>query len=413
MSARDRSFRVAVRAFEPFEEAIANEWRLFKETHGTELELDAVPLELHPLYESLLGNDGLRRGDWDVAFLSSDWFREARDHNAVVNLTPFLRESPPGDYPEGWATSLLDSQQFGDVTIGLPYHDGPECLIYRADLFNDPGTQSAYRDRHGRDLRPPRSWEEFHDVARFFNRPDQGLFGTAFAAYPDGHNTVYDFCLLVWSRGGELFDPDGDLQLLTEQAVEALTFYRNIVNDQKASHPDSRDFDSVRAGQAFANGELAMAINWFGFATVAATHQSSSVRGKVDIAAVPGLNEQGISLNSYWILAVAAGSPHVDTAYQFLRFCASPEMDRLLTKIGGTGCRTSTWRDLEINAAIPFYHRLESLHSVARSLPRREDWSTLASVIDTVVLAAINTDEAIHSILERYQAQIAHHNGDS
>lgn len=409
MTERDRTFRIAVRAFGPFEDAIARQWALFNKTNDTKLELEAVPLDLHPLYESILENDGLRCGDWDVAFLSSDWFKEVRDRDAVVNVAPLLRALPPEGYPEGWARSLLKSQQFGDVTIGLPYHDGPECLIFRTDLFSDPENQETYQERHGRELRPPENWDEFRDTARFFHRPSQGLYGTAFAAYPDGHNTVYDFCLLLWSRGGELFDSAGNVQLVTDEAVAALTFYRQMVNDRNASHPDSRDLDSVRAGQAFANGELAMAINWFGFATVAATHPSSKVRGMVDIAPVPGQDGEGISLNSYWILAVGAGSPHVKTAYEFLRFCGSPEMDRLLTEVGGIGCRISTWNDSKINATVPFYHKLEPLHTIARSLPRRADWSVFASVIDAVVLATINTDEQIRSILEKYQVQISHH----
>lgn len=406
MTERDRKFRVAVRAFGPFEEAIARQWELFKQSNGTDFELEAVPLDLHPLYESILGDDGLRRGDWDVAFLSSDWFKEVRDRGSAVDLTPLLSVSPPDGYPDAWANSLLENQQFGDVTIGLPYHNGPECLIFRTDLFNSPDNQASYREHHGGDLRPPQSWDEFHDVARFFNRPDQGLFGTAFAAYPDRHNTVYDFCLLVWSRGGELLDASGNIQLVTREAVEALTFYREIINDWNASHPDSRELDSVRAGQAFANGEVAMAINWFGFATVAETHPSSKVRGKVGITSVPSRRGRGISLSSYWILAVAAGSPHVAMAYDFVRFCTSPEMDLLLTEVGGIGCRLSTWRDSKINATIPFYHQLESLHSVARGLPQRADWSAIASVIDDVVLAAIDTDEPIRMILERHQARL-------
>jgi multiple sugar transport system substrate-binding protein len=407
MTQRDRTFRIAVRAFQPFEEAIARQWDHFRESSGTTLELEAVPFDLHQLYGAILEDDGLRRGDWDAAFLSSDWFTEVRDRGAAVDLTPLLHESPPEGYPGGWTSSLRESQQFGDVTIGLPYHDGPECLIFRSDLFNSPDNQALYREQHSRDLKPPVSWDEFHDVARFFNRPEQGLFGTAFAAYPDRHNTVYDFCLLVWSRGGQLFTADGNIQLVTDEAVAALTFYREIVNDRDASHPGSRDFDSVRAGQAFANGEVAMAINWFGFATMAETHPSSKVRGHVDITSVPGDQGKGISLNSYWILAVAAGSPHTATAYDFVRFCASPAMDRLLTEIGGIGCRLSTWQDADINAAIPFYHRLESLHSVARSLPRRADWSVIASAIDDVILETINSDAPIRPILERHQALVS------
>ena len=108
--------------------------------------------------------------------------------------------------------------QFDDIVLGLPYHDGPECLIYRTDLFEDPDEQARYLAQHGQPLNVPRTWDEFQQVARFFQRPETDLYGTVFAAYPDGHNTVYDFCLQLWTRGGELFDEQGKWNLQTEEA---------------------------------------------------------------------------------------------------------------------------------------------------------------------------------------------------
>ena len=71
--------------------------------------------------------------------------------------------------------------------------------------------------------------------------------------------------------------------LITHAAIEALDFYRNIVNNKDAVHPKSKDFGSVEAGMAFAEGEAAMAINWFGFASMCEVIEESKVKGKVDI----------------------------------------------------------------------------------------------------------------------------------
>jgi multiple sugar transport system substrate-binding protein len=71
-----------------------------------------------------------------------------------------------------------------------PYHDGPECLIDRSDWFGDPAKRAAFESAHGKPLAPPRTWAEFERIARFFTRPADGRFGTVFAAYLDGHNTV-------------------------------------------------------------------------------------------------------------------------------------------------------------------------------------------------------------------------------
>jgi multiple sugar transport system substrate-binding protein len=119
-----------------------------------------------------------------------------------MDLAPLIKANPPQDYPEGWTPSLLHFQLFDGHIIGLPYHDGPACFIYRKDLFADPAEQATYRAQTGASLQVPTTWPEFQQVARFFTRPQDNLYGTVFAAYPDGHNTVYDFCLQLWTRGG-------------------------------------------------------------------------------------------------------------------------------------------------------------------------------------------------------------------
>jgi multiple sugar transport system substrate-binding protein len=273
----------------------------------------------------------------------------------------------------------------------LPYHDGPECLIYRKDLF----------DRAG--LAPPRTWDEFHAAARRFTAPSENCYGAVFAAYPDGHNTVYDFCLQLWSRGGELFDAAGRPQLRTEPAVEALRFYRAILRDAAAVHPRCSEFDSVQSGFAFARGEVALMVNWFGFAAMCETSPESKARGRVAVARVPG----NISLNVYWILGIPARCARPDLAWRFLRHCASAPMDKLLTLEGGIGCRRSTWEDAEVNRAIPFYREMERLHMGARELPRLAEWSHIASAIDSLVLAAIGSDRPESELLAEAQERIA------
>jgi len=403
---RDSTMRIAIRKFDPFEVAIRQQWEHFAAASGVELSLEPVQLDLHDLVETLITNGGLRNGEWDIAFLSSDWFAEIHELRAVVDLTPYLADSPPDGYPDGWPRSLIAHQRFGEVTLGLPYHDGPECLIYRTELFGDPGEQAAYRARYGTPLAPPRTWDEFTQIAEFFHRPDDGSMARRLPPTPMGTTLSSIFACNCGVGAGELFDADGNARFVSDEAVAALEYYRSIMMNTGAIHPRSSGMDSVAAGTAIADGEVAMAVNWFGFAAFAAAHPSSRVRGKIDIAAIPTSSQQGLSLNSYWILGIGAGSPHIPTAYEFLRFCASPEMDLLLTEQGGIGCRRSTWTHPGINAAIPFYHRLDGLHAVARTLPRRADWGRIASAIDGIVLDTIGTSEPVRSILERHALDI-------
>ncbi len=405
MTDRNQLFRIAVRKFGPFESAIFKQWEAFNALHQTGLTLEAVPFDLHPLYESLFVNGGLIKGDWDIAFMNTDWLAEAGEAGALFDLSPLIDADPPEGYPAAWTESLLRLQKFGNRILGLPYHDGPECLLYRKDLFESPAESTRFAHRYGEPLQIPQTWEQFHRIAQFFTRPERGLYGTAFAAFPDGHNTVYDFCLQLWTRNGELFDDSGRMLLDTPAARESLAYYRQILKDEFAVHPASRTFDSVKAGFAFAAGEIAMMVNWFGFASMSETIAESKVRGCVGITPIPTGSGPRVSLNVYWILGIAAGSPHRDVAWKFLRHCASPEMDKLLTLEGAIGCRKSTWSDPQVNAAIPFYHVLEVLHEGARELPRLTQWAKLAEVIDRMVLDVIETEESIARITGRAQAR--------
>jgi multiple sugar transport system substrate-binding protein len=404
---RLQTFRIAVRKFPPFEAAIRAQWAAFEETNRTGLRLDLVSMDLQQLQEALFTSGGMSSGDWDVAFIASDWVSSMHSMGCAVDLRTHLKRDPPPDYPAGWSPSLLRLQRFDGRVLGVPYHDGPECLIYRRDLFDDPDRRRSFRDLYGRELAPPRTWNEFHEIARFLNDPAQDLYGAAFAAYPDGHNSVYDFLLQLWTRGGELHSPSGEMHLNTPEAHAGLSFYRDIVTDRSASHPNCLQLDSVGLGERFAAGEVAMMINWFGFAAHAQISSDSSVRGVVDIACIPAENRgKSVSLNVYWILSLPEGSPHRELAWQFLRHTQTPEMDKITSTSGAIGCRRSTWSDPDVIAEIPFYRQMEALHANAREIPRQADWRQIASIIDTLITRSVSTDISISALLEEADAEL-------
>jgi len=407
MSASADKFTIAVRKFGPFESTMEKLWDSFCKQSGCTMEAEMVPMDLHPLHKATLENKGLANGDWDVAHINTDWIYEAYTSGAVENLKDYIEHNPPANYPIGWSNSLLRMQQFGQDIMGLPFHDGPECFIYRKDLFNDPNENQAYEAQFGKPLEVPKTWEDFQQVARFFNRPEQNLYGSVFACLPDGHNTVFDFCLQLWTRGGSLVDDDGKVNIDTIQAIEGLEFYRRLVKDKEAVHPKSTEYESVQAGMAFARGEVAMMVNWFGFASMCEVYDESKVKGKVDIALLPhSEGNESASLNVYWLYTIGSGSRNKKLAYDFIRFAVNQENDKLLTLEGGIGCRISTWKDEEINEVIPYYHKLEMLHQVAKSLPQKSNWAQIAEIIDGAVLKAMNTEKASDEILCEAQEKI-------
>ncbi|WP_281227856.1 ABC transporter substrate-binding protein [Flavobacterium aquiphilum] len=399
--------RIAIRKFDPFESTLQKLWDSFCQKNNITLEAEMIPLELHDLYEETITKEGLKNGSWDIAHLNTDWIFDAANGQAVLDLNPLINENAPENYPGGWHPSLLHLQKINNGTYGLPFHDGPECLIYRKDLFENPLEKENFKKQFGYELHPPKTWTEFTQIAEFFNRPEQNLYGCVFANYPDGHNMVFIFCLLLWTRGGSLLNSQKQIDINSPQAVAALDYYRKISTNKNAVHPQSINFGSVEAGMAFAKGEVAMSINWFGFASMCEVIEESKVKGKVDIMELPSDgNHKTASLNVYWLYTIGTGSKYQKLAYDFLRFATKPESDKLLTTEGGIGCRKSTWYDPEINQTIPYYHKLESLHENALTLPQTPVWPKVAELIDKLVLQALESDIPSQKLLEETQKTI-------
>lgn len=409
MEPNKKTLRIAIRKFAPFENTIKKIWEKFSREREEQLSLELVSLELPDLYSATIAQGGLKRGDWDLAIINTDWIFEAYTSGAVEHLQPYFKEDSINDFLQGWSPSLLSLQQFNGNLTGLPFHDGPECLIYRKDLFENKKEQQRFFEKFGEPLQPPKSWEDFKKISEFFQRPEKNLYGTAFAAFPDGHNTIFDFCLQLWTRGGNLTDNKGKINIDSKAAREGLEFYRKILKNKKAVHPESKQFESVRLGEAFAQGEVAMMVNWFGFASVCEVAENSKVKGKVDICSVPSApGTPTASLNVYYLYVLGSGSKDKDLAFDFMKYAVNAENDKLLTLKGGIGCRTSTWKDAEVNATIPYYHKLEQLHEHAKALPQKSNWSKIAEVIDEVVLEAVNTELPVKEILKKGQEKIRH-----
>lgn len=389
------TLRIALRRFGPFETAIAKQFAAFVQATGTDATLEAVPMDLNPLHGAIIGQRGLADGSWDIAFMATDWLAEAQGAGLLEDLTPHLARAPIPDFPGEWSPSLTGLQRFAGGIWGMPYHDGPECLIYRRDLLDAAG------------LPVPESWDAFHRAARALHAPADGRYGTVLALYPDGHNGFYDFCIQVWSRGGEIFDAAGRPDFTGPAAHAALDFLRTLAADDRAIAADPRELDSVQSGLLFAEGKVALMANWFGFAAYAETAPDSRVRGLVDVAPLPaGPGGRSVSLNVYWVLAIGSGSANKDLAWQFLRHCARPEMDKLTATEGAIGVRRSTWDDAEVNARIPYYHRLGWLHEHAREMPLTPHLAAISHIVDDLLTAATTSQAPTAQLLSHAQARV-------
>ncbi len=324
------------------------------------------------------------RGDADVLLMPADWIAPLAAAGAIRPLDGLLASGAPEGWPHGWSPTFHEGVRWDDRVWGVPFHDGPQLLIHRRDLYEDPRERAGYRARLGAPLRPPRTWAEFDAQARWFTRPAEGRWGTVLAGLPDGHNNVYDFVVQLRRFGGDvLADPQPGARPAPgfggEAGLRALAWLRAL--RLEAVDPRAHEWDSVASGERFAAGEVAVMANWAGYAQAA--DAAGPVAGLVGWALLPDDAERPtVSVNAFWVLALAARDG-AEAGWGLVRTAVSEQGDRETTLAGASGARVSTWRDPRAGGGVAAL--FERAHARSRPLPALPAAARLVTAVSGLV----------------------------
>ena len=242
--------------------------------------------------------------------------------------------------------------KYGPDRFGLPIGGSALVVAFRRPAFADPKLVEAAQAA-GLALEPPKTWDQFDALARFFHGKDldgngQPDFGVALAWGKDPEG-VGDATFLARAAASALH-PDQFAFLLDSETteprvatppfVEALAA---IVGLRESGPPGAKTFDADAARAAFRSGRVALLVD-------RAERAGSWGTGQVPIgvAPLPGSDRvydpsrgawepsKPISRPSYlpsgggWLVGVAAKAPHRAAAEAFARYLAGPETaDRL------------------------------------------------------------------------------------
>jgi len=348
----------------------------------------ATWLGLPELEAAVLGPEA---PDADLLVVPADWLPALAAGGRIRPLTSSLDQAPPQDWPAAWSPSFHEGITWGDDVYGLPFHDGPQLLFTRPSLLAERG------------LEPPTTWSELLAVAAALHEP-ASRSGTVLAGAPDGHNNVYDLVLHLRRLGGDLIDGTGRIVLDTAPMRAALAFLREVVTTLVS--PAAAQMDSNASGEEFAAGRVGVAVNWAGYAALAAV----GTVGDDFACAVAPTHDDGsptVTVNAFWVTCVSTSCADPDRAWDYLRHATSAAMDLETTRAGASGARRSTWADPDLLVAHPEHALFEQAHAHSRPLPPVPELPALVGVLNTLVDAVVWHGEPVDPALATATADVA------
>ena len=88
---------------------------------------------------------------------------------------------------------------------GFPFTALTMYAWYRSDLLTDPKEMEGFKAKYGYDLGHAQDWKQYRDIAEWFTRPDQKLYGTALQG--KRHEALwYEWLNFLYSHGGDMLE---------------------------------------------------------------------------------------------------------------------------------------------------------------------------------------------------------------
>ncbi len=313
--------------------------------------------------------------DVDIYNLDVTWTAEFADAGRIraLDRDDLKRRS----VLDGFLDEPLRTCEYKDSLYALPFNTDAGLLYYRT--FQRDGR--TWPD-------PPATWDDIQNdsddaLGRHLDlKMEAGYAGQL----SDSEILTVTALEAIWSAGGDVVDPDGNVVIDSAAAERGL---RRLSDGLKAStRPlillDSRTFDEKTSTEAFADGRVLAMRNW-----PVAYRDLQSASFKYAVTTVPGK----VSVLGGQNLAIAAGSKKPRAAQALIEFLTGERSQQILFEHGGfAATREIVYGDSNVIANYPYATTLLDAIRRARTRPVTPHYTQFSLEFRKVVMEAWRND---------------------
>ena len=332
---------------------------------------------------------------YDIVIGDSQWLGRNSVGGHYIDLTEWINENIDVDSIYGPAMTAFAEYPKGSKNYwALPAEVDAAGYVYRKDLFENPEEMAAFQEKYGYALAPPKTYAQLRDIAEFFTRPEQDLYGIA-----TWYSKAYDgitmgFQQVMWSYGASYGDPDTfkvDGYINSEKAVKALEYYKDLL---QFAPPDAPNFYYDETNGAYLAGKVAMAMNYYAFfpgLVDSGNNPTSHDKSGFFIAPAGPDGDHYISIGGQG-MSISTYSKNKKLAKQYLKWFMQKPVQEKWAKLGGfTPVKEILQSDTFINAT-PYNE------AFAASFPYLRDFWAVPEYQELLSVCQTNWSEAISGI---------------
>jgi multiple sugar transport system substrate-binding protein len=302
---------------------------------------------------------------WTAEFAKSGWLLE-------------LNES---QFPVGQMLKpAVDTGRFEGKLWAIPYDTNGGLFFYRKDILDKAGKQA------------PTTFDELKALCPIAKQNNMDCYAGQFAKY---EGLTVNFAEAVQAAGGEIMTDNGTKAALGAPAVQGLSFLADGFKNGTMPKP-AITYKEEESRRAFMSGKLLFLRNWpYVYGLAAESDPANKVKGKVEIAPLPGFTGAGSSSLGGLNFAVSAFSKKQGTAVEFVKFATNEENAKEMV---GLTSNAPAWpglyTDQDLVKKFPFLPTLEKGMETAKPRPITPYYQEVTTAIQEEAYAALQGQKA-------------------
>src|SRR5688500_17029121 len=279
---------------------------------------------------------------WDMVVGDSQWLGQGATQGHYLDITEFLvGEGIDKTVTPATLTYYAEYPTGAGTYYAYPTEGDADGWAYRKDLFENPAEMAAFEAEYGYPLAVPETYEQLRDIAMFFTRADDGLYGLAIYTQADYDALTMGVENAFFSFGGDWQDENNNVigVVNSPEAIEGVEFYRSLYECCQAPGLSNAFFAEVN--DAFIGGKVAMAMNYFAFFPALANPEVNPHAADTGFFVNPAgprgdqyaaLGGQGMSIISY------ISPERQEASKDFIRWFAQEDIQVEWARAGGYTC---------------------------------------------------------------------------
>lgn len=325
-----------------------------------------------------------RKKTFDMVIGDSQWLGRGVKGGHYIELTSWIKENGVDQsMTEASITGYSEYPKGSNQYWAVPVEGDAMGFSYRKDLFENEKEKQVFEEKFGYPLDVPNTWEQLYDIASFFHRPEEDLYGLLSWVEPDYDGITMGVQSLIWAWGGYLgnqknYKVKGILN--TKENTEALLFYKRLNqfnNPQWEFHYLDKELNS---NIPMMQGKVAMAMGYFAITTELLDKQKNPYADSIGFFANPkgprtrvcSLGGQGVSIVSY--------SPKKAQCLQFLEWFVKESTQKRWAELGGLSCNKTVLSSKQFLQASPINMPFKESIEMARDFWAVPEYAELLQV---------------------------------